>query len=157
MGIKTFKPKRSILRLRHVARQLPVDQLALRMSFIQSPCHLTLSERTAYPKTWKQHVTDKLKRITIIELEIRVSQNLAKLGGIPEGVGGGRRNEVNHVTGEGGSNIGSWDVLNLLWIKFEPSALALKRIFWDVNGVSVVSECCIGPIPCSPHLTFLHV
>ena len=43
-------------------------------------------------------------------------------------MGGQERNEVNHVTGEGGSNIGSWDVLNLLWIKFEPSALAL-RIF----------------------------
>ena len=62
-------------------------------------------------------------------------------------MGGQERNEVNHVTGEGGSNIGSWDVLNLLWIKFEPGALALKRIFWDVNGLAVVSECCIGPIP----------
>ena len=42
-----------------------------------------------------------------ILLEIRVSQNLAKLGGSPEGVGGQESNEVNHVTGEGGSNIGS--------------------------------------------------
>ena len=62
-------------------------------------------------------------------------------------MGGQERNEVNHVTGEGGSNIGSWDVLNLLWIKFEPGALALKRIFWDVNEVAVVSECCIGSVP----------
>ena len=44
-------------------------------------------------------------------------------------MGGQERNEVNHVTGEGGCNIGSWDVLNVLSIKFEPSALALKRIF----------------------------
>ena len=103
----------------------------------------------------------KVARIYMLssKLEIRVSQNLAKLGGgSPYGVGGQERNEVNHVTGEGGSNIGSWDVLNLLWIKFEPSALALKRIFWDLNGVAVVSECCIGPIPpCSLHLTLLNV
>ena len=45
----------------------------------------------------------------------------------------------------------------VLWIKFEPSALALKRIFGDLNGVAVVSDCCIGPIPCSLHLTLLHV
>ena len=70
---------------------------------------------------------------------------------------GQERNEVNHVAGEGGSNIGSWNVLNLLWIKFEPSALALKRIFRDYNGVAVVSECCIGPIPCPSHLTLLQV
>ena len=72
--------------------------------------------------------------------------------GNPERVGGQeRRNEVNHVTGEGGSNTVSWDV-------FEPSALALKRTFWDLNGVAVVSECCIGPIPpCSRHLTLLNV
>ena len=68
MGIKTIKPKRSILRLRHVARQLPVDQLALCMPFIQSLCQPTLWERTGYPKTWKQKVTDKLKIIKIIEL-----------------------------------------------------------------------------------------
>ena len=37
-------------------------------------------------------------------------------------MGGQERNEVNHVTGEGGSNIGSRDVLNVLWITFEPSA-----------------------------------
>ena len=37
-------------------------------------------------------------------------------------MGGQERTEVNHVTGEGGSNIGSWDVLNLLWIKFEPKS-----------------------------------
>ena len=47
-----------------------------------------------------------------------------------KGAGGGQEsNEVNHITGEGGSNIGSCDVLNLLWIKSEPSALALERIF----------------------------
>ena len=40
-------------------------------------------------------------------LEIRVSQNLAKLGGSPKGVGGQERNNKNHVTGEDGSNIGS--------------------------------------------------
>ena len=44
-------------------------------------------------------------------------------------MGGQESNEVNHVTREGGSNIGSCDVLNLLWMKFESSALALKRIF----------------------------
>ena len=26
------------------------------------------------------------------------------------------------------------------WSKFEPSALALKRIFWDLIGVAVVKE-----------------
>ena len=41
-------------------------------------------------------------------------------------MGGQERNGVNYVTGEGGSNIGRLDVLNLLWIKFESSALALK-------------------------------
>ena len=82
------------------------------------------------------------------KLEIRVSKNLALLGGgggepIRGGrMGGQEKNEVNHVTGEGESNIGSWDVLHLLWVKFEPSSLALKRIFWDLNGVDVVSECC---------------
>ena len=43
-------------------------------------------------------------------LEIRVSQNLAKLGeGGGEPIRGGRTGgkEVNHVTGGGGSNIGS--------------------------------------------------
>jgi len=44
------------------------------------------------------------------------------------------------VTAEGGSNIGSWAVLNLLWIKFEPSALAFKRIFWNLNGIAVVTD-----------------
>ena len=50
-------------------------------------------------------------------------------GGSPKGGGGQERNEENHVTGGEGSNIGGLDVLNLLWIKFEPSALALKWIF----------------------------
>ena len=50
-------------------------------------------------------------------------------GAHKRGGGGQESNEVNHITGEGGSNIGSCDVLNLLWIKSEPSALALERIF----------------------------
>ena len=71
-------------------------------------------------------------------------------GGEPIRVGGQERNKVNHVTGKGGSNIGSWDVLNLLWIKFEPSALALKKdlrrfkwgccIFGDPGAVSRAGE-----------------
>ena len=36
---------------------------------------------------------------------MRVSQNLAKLGGGPLRVGGQERNGVNYVTGEGKSNI----------------------------------------------------
>ena len=50
-----------------------------------------------------------LRRELRIKLEIRVSQNLAKLGGEPIKGGGGEQesNEVNHITGEGGTNIGS--------------------------------------------------
>ena len=38
---------------------------------------------------------------------------------------GQETNEVSHVTGVGGSNIGSWDVLNLSWIKFKNLVLWL--------------------------------
>ena len=53
--------------------------------------------------------THVLRRELRIKLEIRVSQNLAKLGGEPIKGGGGEQesNEVNQITGEGGTNIGS--------------------------------------------------
>ena len=72
------------------------------------------------------------------KLEIRVSAEPREARGVRKGVGGQERNEVNHVTGEGRSNIRSWDVLNLLWIKLEPSALASKRIFWDLNYMELL-------------------
>ena len=52
--------------------------------------------------------THVLRRELRIKLEIRVSQNLAKLGGEPiKGGGEQESNEVNQITGEGGTNIGS--------------------------------------------------
>ena len=58
---------------------------------------------------------------------------------------GGR--EVNCVTGEGGFQNWLYIILEagmylipFGWSKFELSALALKRIFWDLNGVAVVKE-----------------
>ena len=50
------------------------------------------------------------------------------------GMGRRERTGVNCVTGEGGFQHGSDQT------KFEPSALALKRFFWDINGVAVVKE-----------------
>ena len=30
--------------------------------------------------------------------------------------------------------------MSFAWSKVEPSALLLKRIFWDLNGVGVIKE-----------------
>ena len=89
----------------------------------------------------------KSKDNYISQLEKRVSQNLAKLVG-----GGGEAYKMSGV--EGGENWsklcslgGRVSTLALIlegepfrWSKFQPSALLLKRIFWDLNGVGVVKE-----------------
>ena len=59
-------------------------------------------------------------------LEIRISQNLANLGG------GGIELETVVQLGGGG------EVLTLALIL--ESVLSLKRVFWDLNGVGVVKE-----------------
>ena len=86
------------------------------------------------------------KRFTNV-LEIRVSQKLAKLREEAHRMSGRERIGVNCVAWRAGfntgSNIGRWDVVNLLLVGvnlFEPSALSLKTIFWDLNGVGVVKE-----------------
>ena len=56
------------------------------------------------------------------------------------GMGGRERTGVNFVTGVGGLYywIGEVYLMSFFRSKSEPSAPALKRIFWDLNGVAVV-------------------
>ena len=72
-------------------------------------------------------------------------------------MGGQERNGVNYVTGMA---ILKGDMYLI------SCGLNLNPLLWlqKLNGVAVVrlvkeagSECCIGPFPCSPHFTLLHV
>ena len=63
------------------------------------------------------------------------------------GMEGGERIGVSCVAWEGGFQhwlYKYWKVRfsksSFGWSKFESSALSLKRIFWDLNGVGVVKE-----------------
>ena len=81
----------------------------------------------------------------IIKLEIRVSQNLAKLGGCHKmsGMEGGENWSKLYSLGGRVSILAlilEGEMLIAFWLEFQPRTLLLKKIFWDLNGVGVVKE-----------------
>ena len=62
--------------------------------------------------------------------------------------GGWERNGVNCVTGKLDLILVGEMYLISFWLEYVSTRCSSfkKRIFWDLIGVAVVKECCVGPV-----------